>query len=182
MDNGEPLVLPRRTLLVLCGVAGAGKSTFARRLVQEQHVQGLRATSIVSSDYCRALVCDDDNNQQVSRDAFDLLYYIVQKRLLQGRFTIADSTALQASTRYKLLEIAQRHSYNTCLLVFNTSSAICIQRDQTRMRKVGEEVIRYHAGLLHQVLADVPHEGWQQVRILGEQTQRMYRILIDGTE
>ncbi len=181
MDNGETLVLPRRTLLVLCGVAGAGKSTFARRLIQEQYAQGLRTTSIVSSDYCRALVCDDDNNQQVSRDAFDLLYYIVQKRLLQGRFTIVDSTALQADTRHKLLEIAQRHSYNTCLLIFNTSFTTCIQRDYERTRKVGEEVIHYHEGLLRQVLVDVPHENWQQVRVLEEQTQLVYRILIGET-
>ena len=181
MDNGETLVLPGRTLLVLCGVAGAGKSTFARRLIQEQHAQGLRATSIVSSDYCRALVCDDDNNQQVSRDAFDLLYYIVQKRLLQGRFTVVDSTALQADTRHKLLEIAQRHSYNACLLIFNTSPTTCIQRDHTRIRKVGEEVIRYHEGLLRRVLVDVQHENWQQVRILEEQIQPMCRILIGET-
>jgi len=178
MDDGETLALPRRTLLVLCGVAGAGKSTFACRLVEEQYVQGLRATSIVSSDYCRALVCDDDNNQQVSHDACDLLYYIVQKRLLQGRFTIVDSTALQADTRHRLLEIAQRHSYNACLLVFNTSPATCIQRDHTRIRKVGDEVIRYHEGLLRQVLVDVSHESWQQVYILEEQTQLTCRILI----
>ena len=181
MDNGESLVLPRRTLLVLCGVAGAGKSTFARRLVQEHSAQGLRTTSIVSSDYCRALVCDDDNNQHVSRDAFDLLYYIVQKRLSQERFTIIDSTALQADTRHKLLEIAKLYHYNACLLVFNTSSVTCIQRDHTRTRKVGEEIIRYHEGLLRQVLLDVPHEGWQQVRILKEQEQQTYRILIGET-
>ena len=181
MDNGEPLVLPLRTLLVLCGVAGAGKSTFAHRLVEEHSAQGLRTTSIVSSDYCRALICDDDNNQHVNRDAFDLLYYIVQKRLLQERFTIVDSTALQASTRQKLLEIAQRHHYNACLLVFNTSPAICIQRDSMRIRKVGEEVIRYHEGLLNQVLSDASHEGWQQIRVFGEQEQSGYRILIDET-
>ncbi len=178
MDNGEPLMLPRRTLLVLCGVAGAGKSTFAHRLVEEHYAQGLRTTSIVSSDYCRALVCDDDNNQQVSRDAFDLLYYIVQKRLLQERFTIVDSTALQADTRRRLLEIAQRHHYTACLLVFNTSPIVCIQRDSIRTRKVGEEVIHYHTRLLRQVLSDAPHEGWQQIRILEEQEQSMYRIYI----
>ncbi len=181
MDNGESLVLPRRTLLILCGVAGAGKSTFARRLVKEQYPQGLRTTSIVSSDECRALVCDDDNNQQVSRDAFDLLYYIVQKRLLQGRFTLVDSTALLADTRRKLLEIAQRHHYTTCLLVFNTSSITCVQRDRTRIRRVGEEVIRYHQGLLSRVLEEIPHEGWHQVRVLAEQEQRTYRILISET-
>ncbi|GAC1428442.1 MAG: hypothetical protein PVS3B3_06410 [Ktedonobacteraceae bacterium] len=179
MDNRELLVLPQQTLLVLCGVAGAGKSTFARRLIEEQYVQGLRATSIVSSDYCRELVCDDENNQRVSRDAFDVLYYIVQKRLLLGRFTIVDSTALQAGTRHRLLEIAQYHHYNTCLLIFNTSPTTCIQRDRTRTRRVGEEVIHYHHGLLHQVVLDAPLEGWQQVRILEEQKQSEYRILID---
>jgi len=163
MDRQQPLVLPRRTLLVLCGVAGAGKSTFAHSFVEEHRAQGLQDTSIVSSDYCRALVCDDDNNQQASRDAFDLLYYIVHKRLLQARFTLVDSTALQVETRHRLLEIAQRHRYTTCLLIFNTSLATSIQRDRTRPRIVGEEIIRYHEGLLRQTLTDIPHEGWHQV-------------------
>ncbi len=175
----KPLVVPQRTLLVLCGVAGAGKSTFARSFVEEHNAQGVRETSIVSSDYCRALVCDDDNNQQASRDAFDLLYYIVHKRLFQGRFTLVDSTALQADTRQRLLEIAQRHHYNTCLLIFDTSPAICIQRDRIRPRIVGEEVIRYHEELLRQTLLDVPHEGWQQVCILEEQHPPCH-ILIEG--
>ncbi len=180
MDNREPLAVPFRTLLVLCGVAGAGKSTFAHNLVEEHAAQGLRTTSIVSSDYCRALVCDDDNNQQVSRDAFDLLYYIVQKRLLQGRFTIVDSTALQADTRRKLLEMAQRSNYSTCLLIFNTSPATCIQRDAIRLRKVGEDVIRYHDRLLRQTMLDAPNEGWQQIRVLQEQMQMGYRIIVEG--
>ncbi len=181
MHDTEPLSLPLRTLLVLCGVAGAGKSTFARRLVEEHSAQGLRATSIVSSDYCRALVCDDDNNQRVSGDAFDLLYYIVEKRLLQARFSIVDSTALQADTRRKLLQMAQRYNYTACLLIFNTSSATCIQRDHLRERKVGDEVIYYHERLLRQVLVDVPQEAWQQVRVLEEQIQLAYRIIISDT-
>ena len=180
MDNTESLVLPQRTLLVLCGGAGAGKSTFARSVVAEHSGQGLRDTSIVSSDYCRALVCDDDNNQQVSRDAFDLLYYIVHKRLLQGRFTLVDSTALYAQARLKLLEIAQRHHYTTCLLIFNTSFATSVQRDRTRTRIVGEDVIRYHESLLRQTMADVPQEGWHQVRIL-EENSPLCSIIISGT-
>ncbi|GAC1397512.1 MAG: hypothetical protein NVS4B12_07840 [Ktedonobacteraceae bacterium] len=169
MDSREPLVLPQQTLLVLCGVAGAGKSTFARLFVEEHAAQGLRETSIVSSDYCRALVCDDDNNQHVNRDAFDLLYYIVHKRMFQGRFTLIDSTALQTDTRRRLLAIAQQHRFYTCLLIFNPPPAVCIQRDRTRLRIVGEQVILYHEGLLRQTLIDVPHEGWQLVRILEEQ-------------
>ncbi|GAC1394361.1 MAG: hypothetical protein NVS4B11_11030 [Ktedonobacteraceae bacterium] len=179
MDSREPLVLPQRTLLVLCGIAGSGKSTFARSFVEAHSAQGLRETSIVSSDYCRALVCDDDNNQQASRDAFDLLYYIVHKRMFQQRFTIVDSTALQTDTRHRLLELAQRHRYHTCLLVFDTSPMTCIQRDRTRTRIVGEEVILYHEGMLRQTLRDIPNEGWHQVYILEEHNATPI-IVIDG--
>ena len=174
MDSAARLVLPQRTLLVLCGMPGAGKSTFAQSFIEEHYAQGLRETSIVSSDYCRALVCDDETNQQVSRDAFDLLYYILQKRMLQDRFTLADSTALLAHTRHRLLEMAQRTRYTTCLLVFNTDATTCIQRDRGRPRIVGEQVIAYQEVLLRQTLSDIPKEGWQHICIVkGEERPRL---------
>ncbi|HCI82111.1 MAG TPA: polynucleotide kinase-phosphatase, partial [Ktedonobacter sp.] len=120
--------------LVLCGVPGSGKSTFASRFI-EQH--GLPSTTIVSSDHCRALICDDDTNQQVSRDAFDLFHYIIYKRMSLGRFIIADSTALLSNARHRLLAQARNYSYATCLLVFTVDPAICIQRDLDRHRIVG---------------------------------------------
>ena len=168
MDSAERLVLPQRTLLVLCGVAGAGKSTFPRTFVEEHYAQGLRATSVISSDYCRALICDDETNQQVSRDAFDLLYYIMQKRMLQARFTIVDSTALLAQTRHHLLGIAQHKHYATCLLVFNTSLATCLQHDRARTRVVGAEVIAYQETLLQRTLLEIPNEGWQYIYVVEE--------------
>ncbi len=173
------LVVPKRTLMVLCGIAGSGKSTFARNLVNTHKEKGLRATSIVSSDECRSLVCDDDNNQQVNRDAFDLFYYIIHKRMFQSRFTIADSTALQADSRRRLLELAQRHHYHTCLLVFDTPPATSIQRDRARIRIVGEQIILYHERLLQQALLVIPNEGWQQIRILDEQAPPL-TVEIDG--
>jgi len=95
--------VPRRILLVLCGPAGSGKSTFAD--------QRFRASTIVSSDHCRELICDDVTNQQVNRDTFDLFYYIINKRMYNGRFTVADSTALQEEARHRLHELARRHGY-----------------------------------------------------------------------
>ena len=87
-DKGPLLItLPRRNLLVLCGPAGSGKSTFA--------AQRFGRTIIVSSDHCRELVCDDINNQYANRDTFDLFHYIIHKRMFNGRFTVADSTALK---------------------------------------------------------------------------------------
>jgi len=168
MDSPECLVLSHQTLLVLCGIAGAGKSTFARAFVAQHSAHGLRETSIVASDHCRALICDSDNNQNVSGDAFELLYYLLDKRMRLRRFTIVDSTALQAPTRQKLLAQARQHQYRTCLLVFNTSAALCIQRDGARNRIVGEEVIAYQENLLRQTLQAIPHEGWHQFYVFAE--------------
>ena len=167
----SPITLPQRTLIVLCGPAGAGKSTFARKFVDLHRAQGCKQTSIVSSDYCRAMICDDETNQQVNRDTFDLFYYIIRKRLFLGRLTIADSTALQANARHILLEMAQRYQYHSCLFAFNMSLQTCLAHDQqqTRRRTVGEKVISYHLQILQQALLEIPQEGWDEVHILDEQ-------------
>lgn len=158
MDNMPVIKLPHRTLLVLAGPAGSGKSTFA--------LQRFAPTMIVSSDYCRALVSDDENNQRVNRDAFDLFYYIIHKRMYQNRFTVADSTALQPEARQRLLDLAHRHGYLTCLLIFNVPEQICRVRNQQRARKVEEQVHAYHAGLLQQTLQAAPREGWNHLYVL----------------
>lgn len=162
-DSALPLSVsvPPRTLLVLCGPAGSGKSTFA--------AQRFSSTTVVSSDHCRALICDDANNQQVNRDTFDLFYYIINKRLFLGRFTVADSTALYPEARRRLRELARRHGFLACLLIFNIAQETCAQRNQLRDRKAEAKVMPYHAALLQQTLRDAPNEGWDQIHILSEE-------------
>lgn len=156
--KAERLILPRKTLLVLCGPAGSGKSTFAAQRFPE--------TAIVSSDRCRGMICDDENDQRVNREAFDLFYSILQKRMQLGRFCVADSVALQPYARYNLRQLSRRFGYFGCLLIFNTPPAICLQRDSQRTRQVGESVVLYHTGLLAQALQDAPNEGWALIRVL----------------
>ena len=165
------IILPPRSLLVLCGPAGCGKSTFA--------AQRFGATTIVSSDYCRALICDDVTNQWVNRDTFDLFYYIIHKRMFNRRFTVADSTALQPEARQRLQELARRQGYLACLLIFNVSQETCLQRDRQRERQVGERVITYHIGLLQQVLRTAPDEEWDKLYILGEDME-MDIVIVNG--
>ena len=169
--NPPSLVIPKQTLIVLCGPAGSGKSTFAQRFVERHYVQGCRPTTIVSSDYCRELICDEVTNQQINRDTFDLFYYIIQKRMFQHSLTIADSTALIPQARRRLVEMARRQRFTTCLVVFNMSLQICIARDgeANRGRVVGEQVIAYHIKQLQHALQEIPHEGWDQIYILDDQ-------------
>ena len=49
------ITLPELSLVVLVGASGCGKSTFARR--------HFLPTEVISSDYCRGLVADDENDQ-----------------------------------------------------------------------------------------------------------------------
>lgn len=146
---------------MLCGPAGSGKSTFA--------AQRFSTTTVISSDHCRALICDDATNQQVNRDTFDLFYYIINKRLLLGRFTVADSTALYPEARRRLRELASRHGFLACLLIFNIAQETCERRNHLRDRKVEAKVMPYHAALLQQTLRDAPNEGWDQIYVLSEE-------------
>jgi predicted kinase len=149
-----------RTLIVLCGTAGAGKSTFAG-----QHFQ---PTQVVSSDLCRALICDGDRTQNIDPDIFELFHFLIQKRLKLGRFTVADSTALYDFARRRLLDLAHEADYHTCLLVFNVPHAVCLQRDRQRPRHVGEaEILAQHA-LLQEALLHIHREPWEQLHVLSE--------------
>jgi protein phosphatase len=167
----EPLILPRRTLLVLCGSTGSGKSTFAARRFS--------ATTIVSSDHCRSLICDDENEQAYNKDAFDLFYYILRKRMLNGFFCVADSTALKPLARRELRSLSRYYGYYGCLLILATPVEVCMQRNRQRARQVAESVVDYHASLLPQVLEDAPKEGWEKICLVRED-ERDIEIIVEA--
>ena len=79
--------VPELSLVVLVGVTGSGKSTFAR--------QHFAPTEVLSSDFCRGLLADDENDQAVTPQAFALLEHIAGLRLAANRLTAVDATNVQ---------------------------------------------------------------------------------------
>lgn len=153
--------IPTRTLVVLCGPAGAGKSTFAA-----QHFQ---PTQIVSSDTCRALVCDQLDNQDVNRQAFDLFHHILQLRLGLGRLSVADSTALSSAARQPLLEMVCEAGFATCLLVFSFRRDVYQRQNGQRTKPLPDEVIfQQHAQLRRHTLREIYREPWDQLFLFEE--------------
>ncbi|GAA2586221.1 polynucleotide kinase-phosphatase [Actinomadura fulvescens] len=116
--------LPEMGLVVLVGVSGSGKSHFARR--------HFKPSQVVSSDYCRLVVADDENDQAATGDAFDLLNYIVRKRLRRGLLTVVDATNVQQKARQSLLQIAKDHDVLSVAIVLDVPEHVAAERNAAR--------------------------------------------------
>ncbi|MGI4867053.1 MAG: polynucleotide kinase-phosphatase [Janthinobacterium lividum] len=153
----DTLKLPELALVLLIGSTGAGKSTFAHRL--------FRPTEIVSSDACRGLVSDDENNLAATDDAFDLLHYWVAKRLKRGRLTVVDATNVRAEDRKGLVALARQHHCLPVAIVLDVPDAVAEARNRQRPDRQGLKpyVIANHRRLLRQSLRSLKAEGFRQV-------------------
>lgn len=153
------ITVPKFCLILLIGSSGSGKSTFARKHFIK--------TEIVSSDFCRGLVGDDENDQTISEHAFDLLHYIVEKRLIIGRLTVVDATNLKEQARKELLKIAHKCNCLCAAIIFNIPEELCRENDRKRTdRKVGGNVIRSHCQLLKKTINNINNEGFNYIYIL----------------
>jgi protein phosphatase len=150
--------------VLLIGSSGSGKSTFAKN--------HFKRTEIVSSDFCRGLVSDDENDQSVSEHAFDLLHYIVSKRLLIGRLTVVDATNVREAARKELIKIARSYGCLPVAIVFNIPEEVCRQRDRRRNdRQVGGSIIKKHVQLLAKSFYNLPNEGFKYIYVLNSQEE-----------
>ncbi|MFB7307363.1 polynucleotide kinase-phosphatase [Streptomyces sp. NPDC056192] len=148
------------SLVVLVGASGSGKSTFARR--------HFKPTEIISSDFCRGLVADDENDQSASGDAFDVLHYIVGKRLAAGRLTVVDATNVQAESRKQLVQLARSHDVLPIAIVLDLPEEVCQARNAARPDRAGmpRHVVQRHRRELRRSLRGLEREGFRKVHVL----------------
>lgn len=148
------------SLVVLIGASGSGKSTFARK--------HFKPTEIVSSDFCRGLVADDENDQSASRDAFDVLHYIAGKRLAAGRLTVVDATNVQAESRKQLVQLAREHDVLPIAVVLDLPEEVCLARNAKRPDRADmpRHVVQRHRRELRRSLRGLEREGFRKVHVL----------------
>jgi len=153
------LTIPDLSLIVLIGTSGSGKSTFARR--------HFKPTEVLSSDYFRGLVSDDENDQTVSSPAFEVLHFVAAKRLQLGRLVVVDATNVQDSARRPLVELARRHHVIPVAIVIDVPERLAHERNSTRSdRDFGPHVIRQQHSQLRRSLRSLQREGFRHVHIL----------------
>jgi protein phosphatase len=150
--------IPELSFVVLIGVSGSGKSTFARK--------HFKPTEILSSDYCRGLISDDENSQAATKDAFEVLHFIARKRLAAGKLTVVDATNVQPESRKPLVEIAREFHCLPVAIVLDVPERVAHDRNKSRPdRNFGPHVIRQQSQQLHRSLRGLEREGFRHVHV-----------------
>ena len=153
------LGIPELSLVVLIGVTGSGKSTFARA--------HFKPTEVISSDFCRGLVADDENDQSATPAAFELLRFIAGQRLRAGRLTVIDATNVQPEARRNLVTLAREHDVLPAAIVLDLPEDLCAERNKGRPdRDFGPHVLRRQRGQLRRGLRGLGREGFRTVHVL----------------
>jgi protein phosphatase len=153
------ITIPELSLVVLIGPSGCGKSSFARA--------HFKSTEVLSSDFCRGLVSDDENSQEATNDAFDVLHYIARKRLTAGRLTVVDATNVQPEARKPLVALAREFHVLPVAIVLNMPERLCQERNQSRPdRQFGPHVVRNQSQQLRRSIRGLEREGFRHVFIL----------------
>ncbi|HEX8391514.1 MAG TPA: polynucleotide kinase-phosphatase [Longimicrobium sp.] len=153
------IALPDLSMVVLVGASGCGKSTFARRF--------FRPTEILSSDFFRAMVADDELDQSSTPDAFEVLHFVARKRLRAGRLTVIDATNTQPMARKPLVAIARETHVIPVAIVLNIPERVCRERNAARVdRQVPPHAIAQQSRQLRDSVHALRREGFRHVFVL----------------
>ena len=152
--------IPDRSLVVLVGISGSGKSSFA--------AQHFGPYETVSSDVCRGMVSNDPNLQSATKDAFALLEFLVAIRLRAGLLTVVDATNVQPTARKALIALAREHDVLPVAVVLDVPESVCAQRNAERTdRTFGRDVLRRQQSQLQRSMRGLSKEGFRSVHVLG---------------
>lgn len=153
------LEIPEFSFVVLVGVSGSGKSTFAAK--------HFASTEVLSSDSFRGIVADDPDDQSATSDAFDALHHIAGIRLRGRRLTVLDATNTQREARREAIAVARAHHALCVAIVLDVPAKLCIERSKTRPnRRFAPRVVPQQASQLRRSLRGLRREGFHRVHVL----------------
>ena len=156
--------IPEFALVAMIGATSSGKTTFAHKHFKD--------TEVLSSDFFRAMVCDDENDQTVSSDAFELLYFAANKRLDRMKTTVIDATNLSNSARQQVLELAHKQNVHSVAIVLDLPEKELMQRNKNRAdRGYPDRVIHSHYTSLRKCIRYLKKDGFRFVYVLSSQEE-----------
>jgi len=134
----------RPKLIILCGIPGSGKTTYAKNYIQHNS----NAVHL-SSDEIRKELYGDESVQGNPVDVFSLMQNRAIVALNDGHDVLYDATNVTRKDRMGIIGACPKFAKIECHIAW-APIEVCIERDSERERTVGKEVIdrmlkRFHA-------------------------------------
>lgn len=127
--------MTRPVLILLCGIPGSGKTTWAKNYISKNpdfvHL---------SSDAIRAELYGDENIQGNPVEVFTLMQKKAVESLNAGYNVVYDATSMTRKDRASIISMCPKFTHIQCNIIWAPIET-CIERDSTRERTVGKEVI-----------------------------------------
>lgn len=146
-------------LIVLCGLQGSGKSTYAR--------EHKTMAEVVSSDEIRI-----ENNNNISNDkVFKEFYSRINYFLAHGKNVIADATNITIKSRKTFFQEIKIDCYKK-IIIFNTPIEVCRERIIQRNEKGIQPPVPIDVLLRYYKNFEIPfyEEGWDEIEIFNKPT------------
>ncbi|MFQ3543437.1 AAA family ATPase [Halobacillus rhizosphaerae] len=146
--------------LMLCGLAGSGKSTFAEALISATKVEDVDVEiAYLSSDAIRLELFGDESSQENNAVVFEEMRKRTLEAMKKGKFVIYDATNISRKKRSHLLRQLPKNSFKT--IVYLTSN-LEIAQSQNLQR---ERVVPFGAieRMYKNLQIPIYSEGWNKI-------------------
>lgn len=147
-------------LIMLIGVAGSGKSTWAKKYYDDALNSGIR-TIIISSDAIRKELFGDESDQTHNTEVFEEVHLRIHAALHTYDTVIYDATNLNRKRRIAFLKTIRGICYKKAV-VFPITDKQVIKRIELRERKVPLYAINRQ---FRQMEFPQWYEGWDEIDI-----------------
>ncbi|MFJ5716939.1 polynucleotide kinase-phosphatase [Neobacillus sp. NPDC093127] len=182
--------LPHAGIVLLVGPSNSGKTTLLNQLIQEKQIL---ASEVVSSDQFRILVSDVefinwnqrskleadalfDEYQQISKEAFEAMDYLVAKRCRLNKLTFIDATHLRDNEREKYLQMAKKYHVPAIAIVLNLPETELLRRDLVRDSPRGKNRIRQQYQHFKKTLRFIKKEDFRRCYVFGEEELQVLNV------
>ena len=138
-EQFREIIIGKKTLVLLAGLPGSGKSTFA--------MTHFPLDAIISTDRIREEFSNNSRNQLVSDAAFTLARKITEERLGRGEIAVIDAQNLSENTRAQFYQVAEATGAKIVAFFLNTSVAESVEQNKKRGKDVGASYIKRRRGV-----------------------------------
>lgn len=155
----------RPNLILLVGIPGSGKTTYAEKYIKENP-----NTIHLSSDRIRAELWGNESTQGDNNEVFSLMQSRAIDALNNGQSVVYDATNITRKDRSYIITLCPKFVKIECHVIWAPIET-CIERDVTRERTVGKEVIDR---MLKRFQAPYHDEGIDEIKIVKPDTFNKY--------